>query len=122
MSFIKTEVRSGVYYDSVVLMHLQRSLLDQPGVLDSGVVMGTDANKDVLAQSGLLTDNVLRPYLISRGSDLPLILILFGVVGGAVTFGLLGLFLGPTLLAVVYELVREWNAVEKHEVPFGCAE
>lgn len=58
MSFIKTEVRSGVYYDSVVLMHLQRSLLDQPGVLDSGVVMGTDANKDVLAQSGLLTDNV----------------------------------------------------------------
>jgi predicted PurR-regulated permease PerM len=59
-----------------------------------------------------VTDNVLRPYLISRGSDLPLILILFGVVGGAVTFGALGLFLGPTLLAVSYELIREWNAVE----------
>jgi predicted PurR-regulated permease PerM len=66
--------------------------------------------------AGLLTDNVLRPYLISRGSDLPLILILFGVVGGAVAFGLLGLFLGPTLLAVGYELIREWNAPEKHEV------
>ena len=37
---------------------------------------------------------------------------LFGVAGGAVTFGLLGLFLGPTLLAVGYELIREWNAAE----------
>ena len=59
-----------------------------------------------------MTDNVLRPYLISRGSDLPLILILFGVVGGAVVFGVLGLFLGPTLLAVGYELIREWNAAK----------
>ena len=54
MAFIKAEIRSGAYYDSVVLMHLQRSLSQQPGVLDAGVVMGTDANKDVLAQSGLL--------------------------------------------------------------------
>ncbi len=62
--------------------------------------------------AGLVTDNVLKPWLISRGSELPLILILFGVIGGAVTFGGLGLFLGPTLLAVGYELIREWNAVE----------
>jgi FdrA protein len=54
MAFVKTEIRSGAYYDSVVLMHLQRSLSQQPGVLDAGVVMGTDANKDILAQSGLL--------------------------------------------------------------------
>ena len=66
--------------------------------------------------AGLLTDNVLRPYLISRGSDLPLLLIVFGVVGGAVAFGILGLFLGPTLLAVGYELIREWNALEKHDL------
>jgi predicted PurR-regulated permease PerM len=72
--------------------------------------------------AGLLTDNVLRPYLISRGSDLPLILVLFGVVGGAVAFGLLGLFLGPTLLAVGYELLREWNAVEKHDVRLGLTD
>jgi predicted PurR-regulated permease PerM len=65
--------------------------------------------------AGFVTDNVLRPYLISRGSDLPLILILFGVVGGAVAFGVLGLFLGPTLLAVGYELIREWNAVEQYD-------
>ena len=62
--------------------------------------------------AGLLTDNVLKPWLISRGSDLPLILILFGVIGGAVAFGFLGLFLGPTLLAVGYELIREWNAAD----------
>jgi predicted PurR-regulated permease PerM len=49
-------------------------------------------------------------------------LVLFGAVGGAVTFGLLGLFLGPTLLAVGYELIREWNAVEKREVQLNCAE
>ena len=62
--------------------------------------------------AGLVTDHVLRPYLISRGSDLPFILILFGVVGGAVAFGALGLFPGPTLLSVGYELIRAWNAVE----------
>jgi predicted PurR-regulated permease PerM len=72
--------------------------------------------------AGLLTDNVLRPYLISRGSDLPLILILFGVVGGAVAFGLLGLFLGPTLLAVGYELIREWNVVEEHDAQLSLPE
>ena len=72
--------------------------------------------------AGFVTDNLLRPYLISRGSDLPLILILFGVVGGAVAFGVLGLFLGPTLLAVGYELVREWNAVEKHDVQLSLTE
>jgi predicted PurR-regulated permease PerM len=66
--------------------------------------------------AGLVSDNVLRPYLISRGSELPLILILFGVVGGAVAFGVLGLFLGPTLLAVGYELIREWNAVDGRAV------
>ena len=54
MAVIKVQVRRGAYYDSVVLMQLQRSLAGLPGVLDAGVVMGTDANKDVLAQSGLL--------------------------------------------------------------------
>jgi FdrA protein len=54
MSAIRVEVRSGAYYDSVILMQLQRSLAALPGVIDAGVVMGTDANKDVLAQSDLL--------------------------------------------------------------------
>jgi FdrA protein len=55
MAITEAEVRSGAYYDSVVLMQLQRSLAALPGVLDAGVVMGTAANKDILAQSGLLT-------------------------------------------------------------------
>jgi FdrA protein len=50
----KADVRSGAYYDSVVLMQLQRSLAGLPGILDAGVVMGTGANKDILAQSELL--------------------------------------------------------------------
>jgi predicted PurR-regulated permease PerM len=63
--------------------------------------------------TGLMIDQVLKPYLISRGSQLPLILILFGVLGGVAAFGFLGLFLGPTLLAVAYELIREWRTVEQ---------
>jgi FdrA protein len=56
MTATEVEIRSGVYYDSVILMQLQRSLVELPGVLDAGVVMGTDANKDILAQSDLLTE------------------------------------------------------------------
>jgi FdrA protein len=54
MQVKKAQVRSGAYYDSVVLMQLQRSLAGLPGVLDAGVVMGTAANKEILAQTGLL--------------------------------------------------------------------
>jgi len=54
MPSVKSELRSGAYYDSAVLMQLQRGLLDLPGVLDSGVVMGTRANQELLEQSGLL--------------------------------------------------------------------
>jgi FdrA protein len=54
MATLKAEVRPGAYYDSVILMQLQRSLAEEPGILDAGVVMGTEANKEVLAQSDLL--------------------------------------------------------------------
>ena len=53
-------------------------------------------------------DNVVKPWLISQGSDLPFILIFFGVLGGALVFGFIGVFIGPTLLAVGYRLVMEW--------------
>jgi FdrA protein len=56
MQVSRAEVRSGAYYDSVVLMQLQRSLSDQPGVFDAGVVMGTRANKEILARTGMLVD------------------------------------------------------------------
>jgi predicted PurR-regulated permease PerM len=55
-------------------------------------------------------DNFVKPWLISQGSDMPFILILFGVIGGALAFGFIGVFIGPTLLAVGYNLVKEWFA------------
>lgn len=53
-------------------------------------------------------DNFLKPYLISRGGNLPLVIVLMGVFGGLFAFGFMGLFLGPTLLAVAYSLVSDW--------------
>jgi predicted PurR-regulated permease PerM len=55
-----------------------------------------------------LMDNFLRPVLIRRGADLPLLLIIGGVIGGLVAFGLVGLFVGPVVLAVTYTLVDAW--------------
>ncbi len=55
MTATKTEVRRGTYYDSVVLMQLQLALVSLPGVLNAGVMMGTEANKEILSQSNLLT-------------------------------------------------------------------
>jgi predicted PurR-regulated permease PerM len=53
-------------------------------------------------------DNVIKPLIISRGSVLPFILVLLGVLGGIAAFGLIGVFLGPVLLAVGYALLIEW--------------
>jgi predicted PurR-regulated permease PerM len=58
-------------------------------------------------------DNFLRPSLISQGSKMPFALIFCGVIGGALAFGLVGVFLGPTLLAVAFRLVDEWSAVQQ---------
>lgn len=55
-------------------------------------------------------DNVVRPLLIRRGADLPLLLIFVGVIGGLIAFGVIGLFIGPVVLAVGYTLLVEWVA------------
>jgi len=55
-------------------------------------------------------DNFLRPVLIRRGADLPLLLIFGGVIGGLIAFGLVGIFIGPVVLAVAYTLFRAWIA------------
>ena len=55
-----------------------------------------------------LLDNVLRPLLIKKGADLPLLLIFAGVIGGLVGFGLIGIFVGPVVLAVTYTLLEAW--------------
>lgn len=73
-----------------------------------------------LAIWGLLlvntVDNFLRPYLISRGAKLPFALILMGVLGGLLAWGMVGLFIGPTLLAVAYSLVRAWLGAAEEAV------
>jgi len=55
-------------------------------------------------------DSVLRPLLIRKGAHLPLILLLAGVIGGLIAFGLVGIFLGPVVLAVGYTLLQSWMA------------
>lgn len=57
-------------------------------------------------------DNILRPVLIKRGADLPLLLIFAGVIGGLLAFGLVGVFVGPVVLAVAYTLLQAWIADE----------
>ena len=64
-----------------------------------------------------MLDNLLRPVLIRRGADLPLLLIFAGVIGGLVAFGIIGLFIGPVVLAVGYTLLVEW--VVQGEAPDG---
>jgi predicted PurR-regulated permease PerM len=75
---------------------------DKPGLGVFMLLWGT------LGISGV--DNFLRPYLISQGNKMPFALIFCGVIGGALGFGLVGVFLGPTLLAVVFRLIEEWSS------------
>jgi predicted PurR-regulated permease PerM len=53
-------------------------------------------------------DNILRPILIQRGGDLPLLIVFAGVIGGLLTLGLVGIFVGPVVLAVAYTLLQTW--------------
>ena len=60
-------------------------------------------------------DNFVKPLIISRGSNLPFVLVLLGVLGGVIAFGFIGVFLGPTLLAIGYALIQDWSE-EQHRV------
>ena len=62
-------------------------------------------------------DNVLRPLLIKRGADLPLLLIFAGVIGGLFAFGVIGLFIGPVVLAVAYTLLADWVTDVDNSLP-----
>jgi predicted PurR-regulated permease PerM len=53
-------------------------------------------------------DNLVRPLVISNATRIPFLLVMFGVLGGLAAFGLVGLFLGPVILAVVMAVWREW--------------
>jgi predicted PurR-regulated permease PerM len=58
-------------------------------------------------------DNFLRPLLIRKGADLPLLLIFAGVIGGIISFGFMGIFVGPVIFAVSFVLLRDWVANEQ---------
>ena len=55
-------------------------------------------------------DNIMRPILIRRGVELPILLIVAGVIGGLISFGVVGLFIGPVVLAATYTLAKDWVA------------
>ena len=77
-----------------------------------------------LAAYGLLiisgSDNVIRPYFIARGAKLPFLVTILGVLGGALAFGLLGIFLGPVLLGVGFTLVAEFAGEGAPQIPVAA--
>jgi predicted PurR-regulated permease PerM len=70
----------------------------------------------VIAIFTVTIDNLLRPILIQKGADLPLLLIFAGVIGGLTSFGIVGLFIGPVVLSVTYRLLQLW-VKEEDESP-----
>jgi len=62
-------------------------------------------------------DNIVKPLLISRGAAMPFVLVLLGVFGGVFAFGFVGVFLGPTLLALGYNFVRRWTEARAAAAP-----
>jgi predicted PurR-regulated permease PerM len=83
------------------------------GSVGHGIFLGIYG---VLAISG--ADHLIRPWFISRGAQLPFLLTVLGVLGGALAFGLLGIFLGPVLLGIGFTLVNEWaHAADPTTVP-----
>ncbi len=67
-------------------------------------------------------DNFIRPLIISQGNKMPFILIFMGVLGGGLAFGLIGIFLGPTLLAVTFRLGEEWLAHRRKPIVVSASE
>lgn len=71
----------------------------------------------VFSAIAMTIDQVIRPILIRRGAALPMLLILSGVIGGLIAFGFLGIFIGPTVLAVTYTLLNAWVAEDAEQQP-----
>ena len=83
-----------------------------------GVVLWLFMKSSTVAAVGLLiwgtivmgwTDHIVRPFLISREARIPFLVVMFGVLGGLAAFGLVGLFVGPVILAVLLAIWREWQ-------------
>lgn len=98
-----------------------------PGLVVIGVLIWSWSQQDTLT-AALLTawmipplfgDNVLKPMVMSRGLSVPMLVILIGVIGGTLAYGLIGLFLGPIVLSVFYELLVAWVKDETGEKPLS---
>ena len=77
----------------------------------------------VLAIPAMIMDSFLRPIFISKGLETPMLVILIGVLGGMMAYGLVGVFMGPVLFAVFYELFKVWiEASESPDAAEGSAE
>ncbi|MEM9108346.1 MAG: AI-2E family transporter, partial [Pseudomonadota bacterium] len=70
----------------------------------------------ILAVPLTIGDSFLRPIMISKGLDTPMMIIIIGVIGGVMAFGLIGIFIGPVLFAVFYELFKIWVAAGDTDV------
>jgi predicted PurR-regulated permease PerM len=83
---------------------------------NDGVLWGTILL--VFAVLAMTLDNFVRPVLIRKGADLPLVMIFAGVIGGLIAFGIIGLFIGPVVLAVAHTLLKAWvsGGAEKEAV------
>jgi len=92
------------------IMQIGASIVTIPIIIWSWTFMGTSAAVLFTVYMLLvgLMDNVLKPFLMGRGVQAPMLAILVGVVGGALSFGLSGVFLGPIILAVVWTLFVAW--------------
>lgn len=69
---------------------------------------GTALIFTILAVPVMIMDSFLRPVFISKGLETPMLVILIGVLGGMMAYGLIGVFMGPVLFAVFYELFKVW--------------
>jgi predicted PurR-regulated permease PerM len=76
----------------------------------------------VLLLAGGMIDNVLKPLMLGRGVDAPMPVILLGALGGLATSGILGMFIGATLLALGYQIFMAWVAAEPDPVPVVVVE
>ena len=68
----------------------------------------------VFTVPAMTIDSFIRPMLVRKGADLSLVLIMAGVIGGLIAFGVIGLFIGPVILAITYTLLKAWVSDEVH--------
>jgi predicted PurR-regulated permease PerM len=92
------------------ILQIGPSIVLIPLIIWSWTAMGTTAALlfTVYMIPVNLLDNILRPLVMARGLDTPMLIILIGVIGGTVSYGITGLFLGPIILSVIWELIVAW--------------